>query len=224
MSQRLSVTLSAEFVGTFALVFIGAGVSALGTGGVLGTAIAHGLVTATMTYSFGSVSGGHFNPALSIAAWVAGAVEARRAIYYSIAQSLAAILAAFTLRYVLGEPAADLGATRLASSSIIVAHRLAIGPFAGFVLETILTFLFAISFLACAIGFRAGNLSGLVVGASYSSAILLAGPLTGGSLNPARTLGPAIVTQSFSDLWLYLAGPVLGAWLAALLFRKSARP
>ena len=114
MYHKLSTSLLAEFIGTFALVFIGAGAGALGLGGLVGVALAHGLVVVGFAYSYGHISGTHINPAVTLGVWAAGKIDAARAASYIVFQFLGGIVAAFTLAWVLGGTGTGLGATLLA--------------------------------------------------------------------------------------------------------------
>ncbi|RMH22673.1 MAG: hypothetical protein D6696_02705 [Acidobacteria bacterium] len=219
MNGKLSSALSAEFIGTFTLIFIGAGAGAIGAGGLVGVAFAHGLVVLGAAYCFGAVSGAHVNPAVTVALWVAKEIDAARALAYVVVQLVAGVAGAFCLAFVLrGSEWADsgLGATVLAPG---------VTPFQGLVLEAILTFFLASAVLNAAVSGRGGQHAGLAIGLTLTFAILMGGPLTGASLNPARTLGPAVAGGNFADVWLYFAGPVLGGVVAAvlygLLFKKS---
>jgi len=202
-----SKPLIAEFAGTFALVFVGAGAVAVGTGGLVGVALAHGLILTVIVAALGSASGAHVNPAVTLAVWIRNEITARMAVAYWVVQILGAAAAAFLLRFVLGGIGSGLGATTLGSVS----------QTQGVVIEAVLTFLLATAVLRTAIRKTLGEAGPLVIGLTLAAAILMGGPLTGASLNPARTLGPAMATGNFADLWVYLAGPALGAGLAALL-------
>jgi MIP family channel proteins len=188
-------------------VFVGAGAVAVGTGGLVGVALAHGLILTVIGAALGSASGAHVNPAVTLAVWIRNEITARMAVAYWVVQILGAAAAAFLLRFVLGGIGSGLGATTLGSVS----------QTQGVVIEAVLTFLLATAVLRTAIRKTLGEAGPLVIGLTLAAAILMGGPLTGASLNPARTLGPAMATGNFADLWVYLAGPALGAGLAALL-------
>jgi len=200
----------AELIGTFALVFIVAGAAALGTAGLLGVALAYGLVVATFSYLFGEISGAHLNPAVTFGLALYGSIDWVKAVFYWIAQFLGGIIAAALLLFIFGGASNGLGATVLASG---------VNPFQGVVVETLLTFFLVNSVFFAAIGEYAGKRAGFVIGLTVVFAILMGGPLTGGSLNPARTLGPAIFTGSLGQFWIYLVGPFVGAALASLVYR-----
>lgn len=220
-TTRLSTALTAEFVGTFMLVFAGAGASALDAGGLLGVALAHGLALAVAVYAFGHISGGHVNPAVTVGIWLAGKMNARRAVSYVVFQVAGAVVAALALRFVLGGEVGDLGATTLARGLEVAGSTVVVTPASGLALEAILTFFLALAVLQAAVAGKAGQLAGLAIGAALAFGTLVAGPLTGAGLNPARTLGPALVTGNFADLWIYMAGPLSGGAFAALLFRNA---
>jgi MIP family channel proteins len=209
----------AEFVGTFALILVGAGAGAMVSekafdfAGLLLVALAHGLTVATMIYALGHISGIHINPAVSVAMFVTGKLPSSQTIGYIIAQLAGAAVAGYVLLYVLqfdaGIRTNYLGLTTLQK----------ITPFQGFLCEAIGTFLFfTVIFGAAVDGRTAGNMVGLAIGLSLASLILLFGPLTGAAFNPARTFGPALASGHWENFWtVYVAGPIVGGSLAGLL-------
>lgn len=219
MDREQFPALTAELIGTFALVFIGAGAGAIRTGGLVGIALAFGLVVVALAYAFGHISGTHINPAVTIGLWVLGKMQPAAAIGYIVAQCIGAILAAFALAWVLGGTGSGLGLTTLANNVEIHNGTVTISPIIGVFVEAILTFFLMNTILNTAVSGKAGNLAGLAIGLTLTFCILMGGPLTGASLNPARTLGPAVATGDFQNLWVYIVGPVVGAVLAALLYR-----
>lgn len=200
--------LVAEFIGTFALIFIGAGALALNKGGLVGIALAHGLVIVTFAYAYGHISGTHINPAVTLALLIAGEIQIVAAVGYWVVQFLGGILGAFVLKAVLPE-AGDLGVTILGSG---------VTPTQGLIVEIVLTFFLVNTIFNTAVSGKAGNFAGLAIGLTLVLSILMGGPLTRASLNPARTLGPAIASGNYADIWLYFVGPAIGAVLAALLY------
>lgn len=200
--------LVAEFIGTFALIFIGAGALALNKGGLVGIALAHGLVIVTFAYAYGHISGTHINPAVTLALLIAGEIQIAAAVGYWVVQFLGGILGAFVLKAVLPE-AGDLGVTILGSG---------VTPTQGLIVEMVLTFFLVNTIFNTAVSGKAGNFAGLAIGLTLVLSILMGGPLTRASLNPARTLGPAIASGNYADIWLYFVGPAIGAVLAALLY------
>lgn len=202
--------LVAEFVGTFALIFIGAGAGVL-SGSLVAVALAHGLVIVGFAYAYGHISGTHINPAVTIGLLVGKQIDAMTAVGYIVAQLLGGIVAGFALSFVLGGADSGLGATVLADG---------VSPLQGLVVETILTFFLVNTIYNAAVSGKGGNMAGLAIGMTLVFSILMGGPLTGASLNPARTLGPAIASGNFADVWVYLVGPILGGVLAALLYQN----
>jgi len=217
--SKLSTSLIAELIGTFALVFIGAGAGALGIGGLVGVAFAHGLVIVGFAYAYGHLSGTHINPAVTLGIWVAGKIEAKRAISHIVFQIAGGIIAALLLSWMLGGTATGLGATHLAHDLSVGKATINVTPLAGVVLEAILTFFLVNTVLNAAVSGKAGDLAGVAIGLTLTFCILMGGPLTGASANPARSIGPALVTGDLSDLWVYLVGPPLGGIAAGLLYK-----
>ena len=200
--------LVAEFIGTFALIFIGAGALAIDQANLLGVALAHGLVIVAFAYAYGHISGTHINPAVTLGLLIAGEIELVAAIGYWVAQFLGGILGAVVLNAVLPN-AGDLGVT-------ILSENVDVGQ--GLVVEIVLTFFLVNTIFNTAVSGKAGNFAGLAIGLTLIFCILMGGPLTRASLNPARTLGPAIVSGNYADIWLYFVGPCVGAILAVLLY------
>ena len=200
--------LVAEFIGTFALIFIGAGALAITEANLVGVALAHGLVIVTFAYAYGHISGTHINPAVTLALLIAGEIQIVAAVGYWVVQFLGGILGAFVLKAVLPE-AGDLGVTILGSG--VTATQ-------GLIVEMVLTFFLVNTIFNTAVSGKAGNFAGLAIGLTLVLSILMGGPLTRASLNPARTLGPAIASGNYADIWLYFVGPAIGAVLAALLY------
>jgi aquaporin Z len=219
MPSNLSARLAAEFIGTFALIFVGAGAAALGVGGVVGVAFAHGLVVATFVYGYGPISGCHINPAVTIGLWTAGEIDARDALLYIIVQLLGGLVGALMLRFVLGTSEIGLGNTVPTTNLPIGDQTINVSVFAALIVEIILTFFLVNAVLNTAVAERAGHHAALAIGLTLTFCILMGGPLTGASLNPARTLGPALVSLDPAALWVYLIGPPVGGILAALLYK-----
>lgn len=217
--SKLSTSLIAELIGTFALVFIGAGAGALGIGGLVGVAFAHGLVIVGFAYAYGHLSGTHINPAVTLGIWVAGKIEAKRAISHIVFQIAGGILAALLLSWMLGGTETGLGATHLAHGLTAGKATINVTPLIGVVLEAILTFFLVNTVMNAAVSGKAGDLAGVAIGLTLVFCILMGGPLTGASLNPARSIGPALITGDLSDLWVYLVGPPLGGIAAGLLYK-----
>ena len=219
MYSKLSTSLLAELIGTFALIFIGAGAGALGIGGLVGVALAHGFVVVGFAYAYGHISGTHINPAVTLGVWAAGKIESARAFSYIIFQIVGGVLAALALRWILGGAETGLGATRLAHNLTVGSATINITPVVGVVLEAILTFFLVNAVLNAGISGKATIPGGLAIGLTLAFCILMGGPLTGASLNPARSIGPALVVGDLTDLWVYLIGPALGGVAAGLLYK-----
>jgi MIP family channel proteins len=220
MSNRIAPKLLAEFIGTFAFVFIGAGTAAvvgegIGMPGIVAIAFAHGL--AIMAFAYGSVSGGHFNPAVTVGVLAAGAMGAGEAAGYIVTQFIGGIVGALFLSAVLGGAETGLGTPALAQNLALGATTLTITPAAGFMIEAVLAFFLVTVVLSTAVAGRASSLAPLAIGMTLTFNILMGGALTGAPFNPARALGPMVATGNFSDAWLYMAAPIVGAIVAAIL-------
>jgi MIP family channel proteins len=220
MSNQLAPKLAAEFIGTFAFVFIGAGTAAVigdgvGLPGIAAIALAHGLAIMAFAFAYGPVSGGHMNPAVTVGVLAAGAMDTITAIGYVLSQFAGGIAGALLLRVVLGGTATGLGTPALAQNLALGSMSLTITPEAGFVVEAILAFFLVTVVLSTAVAGRAGSLAPLAIGMTLTFNILMGGALTGAPFNPARALGPMVATGRFADAWLYLAAPLLGAIVAA---------
>lgn len=207
----------AELIGTFALVFIGAGAGVVGAG-LVGVALAHGLTIVAFAYSFGHISGTHINPAVTLALALQGVVKWMDALVsYWIPQFLGAILAAFFLHTITTSLGGDI------SSGATFGPLSETAPIYAMMLEALLTFFLVNTILHTAVGGRGGQFAGLAIGLTLTAAILVGGPFTGASLNPARTFGPAIFAQpSFTNVYtyvIYLFGPLIGSTLAVMAYQ-----
>lgn len=200
--------LAAEFLGTFALVFFGCGAIANGLPPT-SVALAFGLVIAVMVYALGHISGAHFNPAVSIGFAIGRHLPWSKVGAYSAAQILGAIGAALALRITLG-PDADLGVTQPAGSDL-----------QSFAWEVALTFFLMFVITAVATDIRAvGQAAALAIGGAVALGALVGGPISGASMNPARSIGPAIVSGDLAHLWLYIAAPILGAAAGSVAYAR----
>lgn len=211
--NRLTARSLAEFLGTFALVFAGCGAIVTNdfSGGALGhvgISITFGLIVAAMIYAVGNISGAHLNPAVTIGFCVARRFPLRDGAAYIAAQMIAAVAACGLLRWLF--PEHDLlGATLPA---------LDVGR--SLVVEIVLTFLLFFVILNVSTGhMEKGIMAGAAIGGTVALAALAGGPLTGASMNPARSLGPALVSGQLYGLWIYFVGPLAGALAAAPLCR-----
>lgn len=208
--MKLKASIS-ELIGTFALIFIGAGAAAIG-GDLIGVALAHGLVIIGLAYAYGHHSGTQINPAVTFGLLIAGEIKIATAINYWIMQFAGGILGAAALSFVLGGSESGLGATQFNPTRITISQAL--------VIEAILTFFLVNTVMNAAVSGKAGNLAGLAIGSTLTFCILMGGPLTGASLNPARTLGPALLTGNLSQIGVYIIGPLTGSAIASLLYRN----
>jgi MIP family channel proteins len=233
MSNRIAPKLLAEFIGTFAFVFIGAGAAAVvgdgvGLPGIAAIAFAHGLTIMVFAFAYGPVSGGHMNPAVTVGVLAAGAMRAGEAAGYIVSQLVGGVIGALLLRAVLGGVATGLGVPALAHNLALGATTVTVTPTAGFVIEAVLAFFLVTVVLSTAVAGRAGNLAPLAIGMTLTLNIIMGGALTGAAFNPARALGPMIVTGNLNDAWLYVAAPIVGAILAAMvhagLLRLARQP
>jgi aquaporin Z len=209
---------AAEFIGTFALVFAGTGaivVNETSHGAIthVGVALTFGLIVLVMIYTLGDVSGAHINPAVTIGFWCARRLPGREVLPYIASQSAGASVASGIMRLLFpGNPL--LGATQPAGP-----------PLQSFVLEFLLTALLMFVILGVSTGAREkGITAGIVVGAVIGLEAMFAGPITGASMNPARSLGPALVSGQIANLWIYLAAPVFGAGLGVIGCRCIREP
>jgi aquaporin TIP len=203
----------AEFVGIFALVFVGAG-SVMSGGGLLGVAIAHGLILAIMVTAVGHISGGHFNPAVTLGFVITRRIKPLLAGCYWVAQFSGAVVAALLLKWIYPGNVSD--ASKLGAP--VLNEQITVG--AGFVLEAILTFFLVWVVFATAADPRGAFtiVAGFAIGLTIAADILIGGPLTGAAMNPARAFGPELVQNYWSNAWIYYIGPCLGAGLAALAY------
>jgi aquaporin Z len=211
--------LVAEFIGTFTLIYIGAGSIAAneltkGQVGLVGIAFAHGLAIGVMVSAAAAISGAHFNPAVTIGALAARKISPLGALSYVIAQCLGAIAGAAVLRISMpgavldkvdmGTPAPGAGATSVEA----------------FIVEVVLTFFLMFVIYGTAIDQRAHRVGGLFIGLTITLDILMGGPISGAAMNPARWLGPALLGGGgFQNVWIYWLAPPLGAVAAALLYK-----
>ncbi len=210
---RLIQKGGAEAIGTFGMVFIGCGAAALSVQSPQLLSHAHvslafGLVASSMIYAVGHLSGAHFNPVVSLAFVISKHFPARQLLVYWVAQFTGAILAIGLLSF-LFPSGASFGVT-LPSIDLIRA----------LVWEIVLTFFLVFVIIAVATDTRAeGTMAGAAIGATVTICSLVGGSFTGASMNPARTLGPALFARQFENIWIYFIGPAIGAALAAIVYR-----
>ena len=202
-----------EFVGTFVLVLVGCGVAEVTGADVVATALAFGLVIVAMAYSIGNVSGCHINPAVSLGFYLSKKMSLKDLIYYVIAQVLGAICGSFVLGFLLGS-FESLGANGYGLE--VFAQNAGI----AFVTEVLLTFVFVTAILGVTSKEKYSDVAGLVIGLTLTLVHLVGIPFTGTSVNPARSLGPALFVggEALSQVWVFLLAPLVGAALASVFY------
>lgn len=215
--ESLGKAAVAEFVATFALIFVGAGAVILYSSGQLdlvGVALAHGLVLAVMVSVTGHISGGLINPAVTIALWAAGKISTQRGAVLIVAQVVGAVMGALLLRYVVGDASFDGGG----GGTPALAPGMAVGK--GIVLEAILTFFLVFVVFGTAVDDKGpwNKTAGFTIGLTIAFDILAFGPLTGAAMNPARWFGPALVGGQWADALVWIVGPTAGAIIAGVLY------
>ena len=200
----------AEFVGAFTLIFIGGGAGIVSGGDLVAIALANGLAIGIMVSNLGHISGGHFNPAITLAFVLARRITTRLAGVYWLAQLAGAVAAALLLRAIFSH-AATLGS---------VPHAPAISQGKGLIVEVVLTFFLVWAVWATAVDPRGAfkSIAGLAIGLSITMDVFMGGPVTGAAMNPARAFGPELVENFWGEAWIYYLGPALGAVIAALAY------
>ena len=206
-----------EFVGVFALVFVGVGtIMAVGPqaeAGTLEVALAHGLVIAVMVSAVGHISGGHFNPAVTFGFLLTRRISLLLGLAYWVAQLTGGVLAALLLRWIF--PAENRDATNLGAPA---RHTIDLGP--ALVVEALLTFFLVWVVFSMTVDPRStySAIAGLAIGLVIVFDNLIGYPLTGAGLNPARVFGPELIANAWSDAWIWYVGPMAGGAIAALLY------
>jgi MIP family channel proteins len=211
----------AEGVGAFALIFIGAG-SVIAGGDLLVVAFAHGLAIGVMVSALGRISGGHFNPAVTLGALVGRQISGRLAAVYWAAQLVGASIAALALFVIF--PSSVWQPSHLGTPALgaFAENAGAVSPLTGILVEGILTFLLVTVIYGTAIDPKGtfNAVGGFAIGLTITIDILMGGPLTGAAMNPARWFGPAVVSQFFDNWYVYWIGPFLGAIVAGLVYSR----
>jgi aquaporin TIP len=201
----------AEFVGAFTLILIGGGAGIASGNDIVAIALANGLAIGIMVTNLGHISGGHFNPSITLAFVVTRRIKAVLAIVYWFSQLLGAIAAAFLLRFVFNE---GLVAARSAPAPHFINDARA------FVVELVLTALLVWAVWATAVDPRGAfkSIAGLAIGLTITMDVFLGGPITGAAMNPARAFGPELAGNTWSGWWIYWVGPIAGALLASVVY------
>lgn len=222
MQTTLLKQCVAEFIGTFALVFIGVGVIAnhsglTGNAGLLAVAFAHGLTIAVMVAATAGISGGHLNPAATFGLLLGGKINLRRAILYIGAQLVGAIVAAWLVMLLLGS-------AEVPGKELVFKGTPAIGKGPTIIqsigIEAVLTFFLVFVIYGAAVDSRGGYLGPLMIGLTVALDIMFGGPFTGAAMNPARTFGPAVIGGQWENHVVYWVGPLLGGGLAGLVYGR----
>jgi len=223
MTTTLSKQCAAEFIGTFALIFVGVG-AIYHNAGLLAVALAHGLTIAVMVSATGGISGGHLNPAVTFGLLVGGKVDFRTTIAYWISQLAGASAAGFILLFLFTnqvdpQKGGSLAQTIIASGTPNLAAK-GVSAFDGVLIEAVLTFFLVFVVYGTAVDARAPKIGGLAIGLTVTLDILFGGPFTGAAMNPARTFGPALASGHWANQWIYWIGPLLGAALAGVVYGR----
>jgi aquaporin Z len=215
---------AAEFLGTFVLVFMGCGTAVLAGNhvGFVGISFAFGLSVLGMAYAIGSISGCHVNPAVSISMLAAGKMKPKDTLVYIVMQCLGAVTGSAVLYAVAtGKPGYNLVLNGLGQNGYETASPGGFSMVSGFIAETVLTFIFLLVILGSTSEKAPKGFAGVSIGLSLVLIHLVSIPITGTSVNPARSFGPALIVggTALNQLWLFWAAPIIGALVAALVWR-----
>ena len=204
----------AEFLGAFALTFFGAGAIMVGSGGLIGVALAHGLAIGVMVSSVGHISGGHFNPAVTIGMLLTQKIKGKDAVGYFVAQFAGGIVGALLLDAALPDQFTKIAHLGTPGVSPGISNGQAV------LIEAILTFFLVWVIFATAVDSEGSfnKIAGLAIGFTITLDILMGGAWTGAAMNPARFVGPALVDGTWTSWWVYFIGPIAGSIVAAVLY------
>lgn len=217
--------LVAEFIGPFALVFMGAGAiltagsQGFGDGGTLVmVALAHGLAIGLMIAAAGHISGGHYNPAVTISLFIGGKIGLMKSVAYIIVQLLGAVVAALLVKELFDSSATSFKSVIPAVNYASDSDGVIVGKQNAFIIEAVLTFFLVYVIIGTAVDKRGpGAIASLAIGLTITMDILMGGPLTGAAMNPSRHFGPALVEGEWKDTWLYWAAPITGGVAASIV-------
>jgi len=216
----------AEFIGTFTLVLFGCGSAALSGGitgvlGVLGISFAFGLSIVAMAYSIGVVSGCHINPAVSLAMLISKKLEIKDFVGYVVSQIAGAIVASVTLSCIIKSSGKTVASVGLGANGYAANSFLGLSASGALIVEIILTFVFILAILGVTYSEKTSNVAGIVIGLTLAFVHILGIPLTGTSVNPARSIGPALLLggEALSQVGVFVIGPLIGAALAAVVWK-----
>ena len=209
-----------EFIGTLVLVLFGCGVAVFTKGSIVATSLAFGLSIVVMAYTIGGISGCHLNPAVSFAMFTSGKMSFSEFVKYVIAQILGAIAGAALLAFIINN-IATLGDFKEVGLGVNSYGGFGVNMLGAFVTETILTFVFIMTILGVTSDKKYSNITGIVIGLALVFVHLLGIKITGTSVNPARSLGPAILLggEALKQVWVFILAPLFGSALATVTFR-----
>lgn len=209
-----------ELIGTLVLVLFGCGVAVLTDANIVATALTFGLSIIIIYYSIGSISGCHLNPAVSFAMYLNGKMNGKEFLKYVIAQIIGAILGAGLLAIILNN-VSNIGDFRETSMGVNSYGGFGVTMLGAFITETILSFIFILTILGVTSNNKYSNIAGIVIGLALVFVHLLGIKLTGTSVNPARSIGPAIFkgVDSLKQLWVFILAPLFGSALASTLYK-----
>ena len=207
-----------EAIGTGVLVLIGCGVAVLSSGDLVATSLAFGLAIVAMAYSVGTISGGHFNPAVTLGVFINKKIEGNEAIYYVVAQIVGALIGGLILYAIFSN--CSIGAGNLGANGFGSVSSKDISLVGALIVEVVLTCIFVLTVLFAS-SEKDNKLAGLVIGLSLTLVHLIGIQLTGTSVNPARSLAPAIILggQAFRQVWVFILAPLVGAAIAGFSFK-----
>ena len=219
---------TAELLGTFVLTLFGCGSAAIAgaTLGTLGIAFAFGLSIVAMAYAIGDISGCHINPAVSLGVWMSGKMTTKDFFGYVLAQCAGALLAAILLALLIDMTnLGGIAATGLGANGYGAASSVGLTAYGALIVEVILTCIFVLTILGVTSSEKTSAIAGLVIGLTLTFVHIMGIPLTGTSVNPARSFGPALVLggQALCQLWVFVVGPFVGAALAALIWKGFSK-
>lgn len=223
MSPNLLKRCVAEFIGTFALIFVGVG-AIYHNAGLLAVALAHGLTIAVMASATAGISGGHLNPAVTFGLLIGGKIDLKNSAAYWVAQLAGASVAGFVLLFLFTgqldpDKGLSLARTIVATGTPDLAPK-GINALQAVLIEAILTFFLVFVVYGTAVDSRAPKIGALAIGFTVTLDILFGGPFTGAAMNPARTFGPALASGHWNNQWIYWAGPLLGGALGGLIYGR----
>lgn len=235
MKALANKTFWAEFIGTFFLVVFGCGTAVVcgglngGTGagflGVVAIALAFGLAIVAAAYAIGDVSGCHVNPAVSLAMWITGRINGGEFLLYIVAQFMGAVAGSAALMLITSCSDLQIEVNGLGANGFGEASALGLNMWGALAVEVILTFIFVLTILGVIDSSRTANMAGIVIGLTLTAVHLVGIPLTGTSVNPARSLAPALMLggEPLSQVWVFIVAPFVGAALAAFFYNNMIK-